>query len=59
MFTRGVAADVLELDYGWMYPGETSGSSQEHRIHLIKQFLEKSFPDEAQKVMDHGVQWNI
>ncbi len=53
----GVAPDGLELEYGWIQPGDVvAGNSG--RIRAIQSFVEKPGPSEAKAAMEAGALWN-
>jgi len=54
----GVAPDSLELDYGWITPGQDVGWSGEHRVRTVHSFVEKPAREEAMRIREAGGLWN-
>jgi len=54
----GVAADSLELDYGWIYPAQEIWKSKEYPVFKVKKFLEKPSRECAAAAMECGGLWN-
>jgi len=54
----GAPADIPELDYGWIFPGQAVWKSGESVVYSVKQFLEKPSLAEAVAAMACGSLWN-
>ncbi len=54
----GVPPDRLELDYGWIQPGEQLDHSSNYRIHTVRAFLEKPTAARADSALAGGALWN-
>jgi mannose-1-phosphate guanylyltransferase len=54
----GVSPDRLELDYGWIQPGEQLDRSSNYRIETVRAFLEKPTAAEADTTLAAGALWN-
>lgn len=54
----GVTPDRLELDHGWLEPGEQLGFSFNDRIQAVRAFLEKPTAAQADAVLGAGALWN-
>ncbi len=54
----GVPPDRLELDYGWIQPGEQLDHSSNYRIQSVRAFLEKPTAAEADSALAGGALWN-
>ena len=54
----GSVTDSLELDYGWIYPGQDLGVKGEARVHSVSAFLEKPGFTQAQQALAAGALWN-
>jgi mannose-1-phosphate guanylyltransferase len=54
----GVPPDRLELDYGWILPGEQLDHSSNYRIHTVRAFLENPTAAGADSALAAGALWN-
>lgn len=54
----GVSPDRLELDYGWIQPGEQLDRSPNYQIQAVRAFLEKPTAAEADAALAAGALWN-
>lgn len=54
----GVPPDRLELDYGWIQPGEPLDRSSNDRIQTVRAFFEKPTAAEADAALTEGALWN-
>jgi mannose-1-phosphate guanylyltransferase len=54
----GVPPDRLELDYGWIVPGETIDGSEHHRIRFVESFLSRPSIAQADVALAGGALWN-
>lgn len=54
----GVSPDRLELDYGWIQPGEQLDCSLNYRTLTVRAFLEKPTAAEADAALAAGALWN-
>ncbi len=54
----GVSPDGLELEYGWIRPGEQLGCAGGRCVKKVKGFCEKPDPDHAQAERAGGALWN-
>jgi mannose-1-phosphate guanylyltransferase len=54
----GVPADSLELDYGWILPGQEVWRSGNYRVRRVQDFLEKPARPVAEKALACGAMWN-
>lgn len=54
----GVSPDGLELDYGWMTPGDTLDGSANYRITGIGSFVDKPTVAQADAALAGGALWN-
>ncbi len=54
----GVPPDRLELDYGWIQPGEQLDYSSNYRIQTVRAFLEKPTAAQADAALAAGALWN-
>ncbi len=54
----GVSPDRLELDYGWLEPGEQLHHVSNYRIQTVKTFLEKPTAAQADAALAAGALWN-
>ncbi len=50
----GVTPDRLELDYGWILPGEQLDRSSNYRIQAVRAFCKKPTPAEADAALAAG-----
>ncbi len=58
MILFGVRPSHLELDYGWITPGNTLGWSDGSCIRHIQEFIEKPEPVDGERLMQQGALWN-
>lgn len=54
----GVPPDRLELDYGWILPGEAIDGSEHYQIRAVKQFVMRPTISEADAALAGGALWN-
>lgn len=54
----GVAPDRLELDYGWIQPGQHLASSGGQQVQTVRAFLEKPTTAQADASLHAGALWN-
>lgn len=54
----GVTPNYLELDYGWLEPGEQLDRSSNYRIQAVHAFLEKPTASQADAALAAGALWN-
>jgi len=54
----GVAPDRLELDYGWIQPGESLPDLPGEPVKTVHSFLEKPDASEADSALRAGALWN-
>lgn len=54
----GVAPDRLELDYGWILPGERVAHSGTKRVQTVLKFLEKPTAQQADEALSRKALWN-
>jgi mannose-1-phosphate guanylyltransferase len=54
----GVPPDRLELDYGWIVPGEKIDRSETYRIRTVKTFVGRPSVAEADAALAGGALWN-
>jgi mannose-1-phosphate guanylyltransferase len=54
----GVRPSHLELDYGWIAPGDILGWSEGSCIRRIQEFVEKPEALNGEKLMNQGALWN-
>lgn len=54
----GVAPDRLELDYGWMLPGETLARAGMQPVQAVRTFLEKPTAQQADDALVNHALWN-
>ena len=54
----GVSPDRLELDYGWITPGERLDGSPTYQIRAVDSFVEKPTVAEADAALASGALWN-
>ena len=54
----GVSPDRLELDYGWIMPGERLGGSPTYQIKAVDRILEKPTAAQADAALAAGALWN-
>jgi mannose-1-phosphate guanylyltransferase len=54
----GVPPDRLEVDYGWIMPGETIDGFERYRIHAVKAFAGRPTVAEADAALAGGALWN-
>ena len=54
----GVPPDRLELDYGWIIPGETIDGSEQYQIRAVKRFVGRPTIIEADAALAAGALWN-
>ena len=58
MILLGVQPSHLELDYGWIAPGDILGWSEGSCIRHIEEFVEKPESADGVKLMNQGALWN-
>jgi mannose-1-phosphate guanylyltransferase len=58
MILLGVQPSHLELDYGWIAPGDILGWSEGSCIRHIQEFVEKPESADGVKLMNQGALWN-
>ncbi|RPH78882.1 MAG: hypothetical protein EHM80_09190 [Nitrospiraceae bacterium] len=54
----GVAPDRLELDYGWIQPGQPLADPPEEPAQAVRSFLEKPRAAQADAALRTGALWN-
>jgi mannose-1-phosphate guanylyltransferase len=54
----GIVPDRLELDYGWIEPGEELHRSSNYQIRAVRTFLVKPTAAEADAALSAGALWN-
>ncbi len=54
----GVVPNGLELEYGWIMPGEQLGCTDGRSVRKVKSFCEKPDSDHARAVKASGALWN-
>lgn len=54
----GVTPDRLELDYGWILPGERLAHVGTRPVQAVRAFLEKPTAQEADEALTHHALWN-
>ena len=54
----GMPPDRLELDYGWILPGEKIDASEKYQIRAVKAFIEKPSVVQADAALAEGALWN-
>ncbi len=54
----GAPPERLELDYGWIHPGQNLWQSGNHRVRVAHQFLEKPSLADAVAIKAAGGLWN-
>jgi mannose-1-phosphate guanylyltransferase len=54
----GAQTDSLEMDYGWIHPGQELGRFGDSRVQAVSAFLEKPGYAEAQHALASGAMWN-
>ena len=54
----GVAPDRLELDYGWIRPGQSIADLPDEPVKTVRSFLEKPDAAEADAALRAGALWN-
>lgn len=54
----GVAPDRLELDYGWILPGERLAHVGTSPVQSVRRFLEKPTAQQADEALAHHALWN-
>ena len=54
----GVEPDRLELDYGWILPGERLAHAGTSPVQAVRAFLEKPTAQEADEALTHHALWN-
>ncbi|MEW6246934.1 MAG: sugar phosphate nucleotidyltransferase [Nitrospirota bacterium] len=54
----GVTPDRLELNYGWILPGEQLDCSSNYRVQAVRAFSERPTPAEADAALAAGALWN-
>ena len=54
----GVPPDGLELDYGWIMPGEKLDGSPKYQIRAVDSFLENPTVPQADAALAKGALWN-
>lgn len=54
----GVAPDRLELDYGWIQPGQSIADLREEPVQAVQSFLEKPDAAQADAALRAGALWN-
>jgi mannose-1-phosphate guanylyltransferase len=58
MILLGVRPSHLELDYGWMAPGNILGWSEGSCIRRIQEFIEKPESIDGKRLLNQGALWN-
>ncbi len=54
----GVSPDRLELDYGWITPGEKLDGSAKYQIHAVGSFVDTPTVAQADAALAGGALWN-
>ena len=54
----GVAPDRLELDYGWIQPGQSLANPPDEPVQAVRSFLEKPDATQADAALRAGAFWN-
>ncbi len=54
----GVSPDRLELDYGWITPGEKLDASSQYQIRAVGSYMEQPSVAEADAALARGALWN-
>ena len=54
----GAPADSLELDYGWIHPGQEIREAKDYSLFKVRKFLEKPSRERAADAMACGGMWN-
>ncbi len=54
----GVAPDRLELEYGWIQPGEHLARNDGRSVQTVRTFLEKPTAAQADAALEAGALWN-
>ena len=54
----GVAPDRLELDYGWIQPGQSLADPPDESVQAVRSFLEKPDAAQADAALRAGAFWN-
>jgi mannose-1-phosphate guanylyltransferase len=54
----GVEPDRLELDYGWILPGEQLADAGANPVQAVRTFLEKPTAQQADDALAHHALWN-
>jgi len=54
----GVPPDRLELDYGWIMPGEKLDASEKYQIREVRSFVRKPTVVQADAALAGGALWN-
>ena len=54
----GTAPDRLELDYGWILPGERLAHSGTKPVQAVRKFLEKPTAQQADEALSNKALWN-
>jgi mannose-1-phosphate guanylyltransferase len=54
----GVAPDRLELDYGWIQPGQSIADLPDGPVRAVRSFLEKPDAAQADAALRTGALWN-
>ena len=54
----GVAPDRLELDYGWIQPGQSLADPPDEPVQAVRSFLEKPDATQADAALRAGAFWN-
>lgn len=54
----GVSPDGLELDYGWITPGEKLDGSAQYQIRAVGSYLEQPTAAQADAALADGALWN-
>lgn len=54
----GVSPDGLELDYGWITPGEKLDGSDQYQIRAVGSYMEQPTAAQADAALAKGALWN-
>jgi mannose-1-phosphate guanylyltransferase len=54
----GIPPDHLELDYGWILPGERLDASNNYQVSTVRSFLEHPTVAQADSALGSGALWN-
>lgn len=54
----GIPPDHLQLDYGWLEPGEQLNCPSDYTIRTVRAFLERPTAAQADAVLGAGALWN-